>query len=121
MADSCPYCGSDIHASRQYGPKEAAARRLQRITAGSLPFCRKAVLALMEIGWNAGKINEAIERFAEPGMAPWDWCKEATHKPFRAEPEPAPAPNLGWADMAEAAGMSLEDWKTFHHIGSEAR
>ena len=119
MADRCPYCTQPFPAGKGYSPKEAAARRLQRITGGSLPFCRRAIVAVSELGWNLGKIEEAITQFAVPGQAPWEWSKEATAKPFRAEAAPPPLPNATWQDMADAAGMSLEDWKTYHKINEE--
>jgi len=118
MSDSCPYCLQPLPSGpERWSPKERAARRLQRITGGSLPFCRKAVVALSELGWNVEKIEAAIHRFAVPGQAPWEFSKEAASRPFRAEPEPTPLPALSWEEMAKAAGMSLEDWKQFHSIG----
>ena len=117
---ACPYCGQDIPRGPNHSPKEAAARRLQRVTAGSLPFCRRSILALLEKDWNIGKINKAIELFAEPGMAPWDWCKAATHKPFRAEPETVAFKAMSHQELADLAGEPLGFWLEKHKINTEA-
>jgi len=116
MTNTCPYCAQHMDPKTR-SPREECARLLQRITGGSLPFCRKAIVAVMELGWNVAKTEEAVRQFAEPGMAPWEWSKAATHKPFRAEKVPEPLPNASWQEMADAAGMALEDWKTYHKIG----
>jgi len=116
VSENCPFCSQPMPTGKNHSPREANARLLQRITGGSLNFCRKAIVAVMEMGWNDAKTEEAVKRFATPGMAPWEWSKDATQRKWRAEPEPEPLPDMSWQAMADAAGLPLEKWKEYHGI-----
>ena len=41
-------------------------------------MCLKQTGALREAGWGDARIAQAIEDYAVPGMAPWDWTKKCT-------------------------------------------
>lgn len=59
------------------GPQDLAARDLATRLGSSLNPCRKQVQALLASGWDLDRVRAAIEQHATPGMAPWDWTKEA--------------------------------------------
>ena len=76
----CPHCkGTGNIAPKDYSPTELLARDLARKQGSSLPFCRKAVAALLEAGETVERLRGRLGE-TEPGEGPWNWA-QSVRKP----------------------------------------
>lgn len=100
--------GSENHTgaargkARERSPIEEAARHLAGALGSSINPCRKQVQALAHIGWGIPRIEEAITKHAEPGVAPWDWTKRARGSTEGRARSTGIAVIQGWAEEAKA-------------------
>lgn len=62
---------------RVTSPQEAVAKRLAAALGSSVNPCRKQVAALVANGWDLPRVDDAVSKYAQPGLAPWDWTKAA--------------------------------------------